>query len=351
MFRYIGNKTKLLPAIMQATEDAIGNAGTVVDLMAGTGSVALEYRRKGYNVIAADMMSYSKCHLISQLLYDAPPQFYGLGDGEDGIFDAPNRYERVLRYLNSLEPVHGYFFREFSPNGKPANGCEPRKYFTSENAAKIDAVREQIREWTENGLISDNEAAVLKHTLIMAVNKVANISGTYGYYLSSFKGSALEHFTMLPVPFDPSTNTRHTILQGFAEDISSSITADLCYIDPPYMKRQYAANYHILETIARGDYPEAVGKSGLRDWWDQHSKLCTKTKGLESFEKILHDMNCPVFLISYSEDGLFSLDQLHSCFSRFGSVTVKEIDYTRFRSNQSLLPKNIKEYIIKVHKN
>ena len=350
MFRYIGNKTKLLPAIMQATEDAIGTAGTVVDLMAGTGSVALEYRRRGYNVIAADMMSYSKCHLISQLLYDAPPQFYGLGDGEDGIFDAPNRYERVLGYLNSLEPAHGYFFREFSPNGKPANGCEPRKYFTSENAAKIDAVREQIQEWSENGLISDNEASVLKHTLIMAVNKVANISGTYGYYLSSFKGSALEQFTMLPVPFDPSTNTRHTILQGFAEDISSSITADLCYIDPPYMKRQYAANYHILETIARGDYPEAVGKSGLRDWWDQHSKLCTKTKGLESFEKILRDMNCPIFLISYSEDGLFSLDQLQSCFSQFGSVTVREIDYTRFRSNQSLLPKNIKEYIIKVHK-
>ncbi|MCZ5120468.1 DNA adenine methylase [Escherichia coli] len=40
------------------------------------------------------------------------------------------------------------------------------------------------------------------------------------------------------------------------------IQCDLCYIDPPYMKRQYAANYHILETLARGDEPEA-----MRYWW------------------------------------------------------------------------------------
>ena len=184
----------------------------------------------------------------------------------------------------------------------------------------------------------------------MAVNKIANISGTYGYYLSTFKGSALENILLSPVSFDPHPNTNHIVLQGFAEDLAPAISANLCYIDPPYMKRQYAANYHILETIARGDYPEAIGKSGLRDWWDQHSKLCTKTRGLASFEKILENMNCPIFLISYSEDGLFSLDQLEACFSQFGKVTVQKIDYTRFRSNNSSLPKQLTEYLIIVKK-
>lgn len=346
MFRYIGNKIKLLPAIMQATREAIGNSGTVVDLMAGTGGVALEYRRAGYSVIASDMMTYSKCHLIAQLLYDAAPPFAGLG----GLFPGADRYGRIVNYLNGLKPVQGYFYQEFSPEGAPANGCAPRKYFTAANAARIDAVREQIREWIENGGITENEAAVLKHTLIMAVNKAANISGTYGYHLSAFKGSALEGLLLSPVPFDPHPNTNHTVLQGFAEELAPTIRADLCYIDPPYMKRQYAANYHILETIARGDYPEAVGKSGLRNWWDQHSKLCTKTRGLASFETIIREMDCPVFLISYSEDGLFSLDQLRDCFQQFGEVSIREIDYKRFRSNQSPLPKGIKEYIIKVRK-
>lgn len=347
MFRYIGNKTKLLPEIIKSTKQLIGEKGTVADIMAGTGSVALEYRKAGYHVIASDVMTYSKCHLISQLLYNAPPIFFGLGAV---FYDVDSSYQTVINQLNDLEPIHGYFYREFSPAGKPQNGCEPRKYFTAENASKIDAIREQIRVWIEDKKLSENEAAVLKHTLMMAVNSVANISGTYGYYLSSFKGNALEPIVLRPVPFDTTPNINHTVLQGFAEEIAQDIIADLCYIDPPYMKRQYAANYHILETIARGDYPEAIGKSGLRDWWEQHSKLCTKTKGLETFKKIIGKMNCPYYIISYSEDGLFTLDQLVSCFSEFGKVTVNSIDYKRFRSNNSSLPKNITEYLIIIQK-
>lgn len=40
MYRYIGNKTKLLPFIMDSTERMIGKTGVVVDLMAGTGLVS-----------------------------------------------------------------------------------------------------------------------------------------------------------------------------------------------------------------------------------------------------------------------------------------------------------------------
>ena len=348
MFRYIGNKSKLTTEVMNKTAEIIGEHGTVVDLMAGTGTVAMEYRRRGYHVIASDIMTYSKHHLITQLLFDHEPEFEGLKFlGKDGL----SVYESVIDYLNNLIPMQGYFFQEFSSDGVPANGCDSRKYFTSSNASKIDAVRNKINTWVTEQKINENEESVLKHTIIMAVNRVANISGTYGYYLSSFKKNSLENFVLTPYVFENIGNTNHTILQGFAEDISHTITADLCYIDPPYMKRQYAANYHILETIARGDFPEAVGKSGLRDWWDQHSKFCTKTRSADSFAKVIADMNCNHFLISYSEDGLLTVDQLVELFSKFGEVVVNEINHTRFRSNQSLLPKNIKEYIFEVHKN
>ena len=45
---------------MASTQEMIGKTGTVVDLMAGTGLVAAEYRKMGYAVIASDMMTYSK---------------------------------------------------------------------------------------------------------------------------------------------------------------------------------------------------------------------------------------------------------------------------------------------------
>ena len=36
-------------------------------------------------------------------------------------------------------------------------------------------------------------------------------------------------------------------------DLVSKIKADIYYLDPPYNQRQYAPNYHLLETIAKYD--------------------------------------------------------------------------------------------------
>ena len=349
MYRYIGNKTKLLPHIMSRVNEMIGEEGTVADIMAGTGSVALELRKNGYSVVASDVMTYSYHHLVTNLKLGDYPVFDGLRNLVP-ISENETAYYDVLQYLNELKPIESFFFREFSPDGKPLNGTPARKYFSSENASKIDAIRECINNWIKGKNITEEEESLLKHTLIMAVNEVANISGTYGYFLSSFKNNANNPIILEPVELYKENSEGHVVMHGFAENLAALITADLCYIDPPYMKRQYAANYHILETIARGDFPDAVGKSGLRDWWDQHSKLCTKTKGLQSFTKIMTEMHCDKFLVSYSEDGLFSLEQLEECFSHIGKVNVQEIDYNRFRSNDSKLPPKLKEYLISVER-
>lgn len=344
MYRYIGNKSKLLDEIADLTFELIGSSGVVADIMAGTGSVSAEYRRRGYQVVASDVMTYSKHHLTTQLLLDSEPHFLGLRSTY-GI----NGYQEVLDHLNYLKPVQGYFFNEFSPEGVPANGCPSRKYFTSPNAMKIDAMRLELLNWTESGYLSELEESLLRHDLIMAANEVANISGTYGYFLSKFSNSSTSDISLHQSVFE-SGRTDNTVLQGYAENLASDITADLCYIDPPYIKRQYAANYHILETLARGDEPEAQGKSGLRPWRDQYSNLCTKTKSFQSFEKIIENMNCPIFLISYSEDGLFPISELMEFFSKFGKTSLRKIEHKRFRSNKSALAKKINEYIIVLEK-
>ena len=60
---------------MDSTERMIGKTGVVVDLMAGTGLVSAEYRKRGYSVIASDMMTYTKWHLITQIMMDREPRF------------------------------------------------------------------------------------------------------------------------------------------------------------------------------------------------------------------------------------------------------------------------------------
>ena len=185
----------------------------------------------------------------------------------------------------------------------------------------------------------------------MAANYIANIAGTYGHYLSKVIARAKDPLTLKPSIFSSNDNIKgHNVVQGYAEEISKSIKADLCYIDPPYMKRQYAANYHILETIARGDKPEAAGVSGLRPWRDQYSNFCSKVHIRDSFRQIFSSMNCPHFLISYSEDGLLKIEEITELFAEFGNVETKEIKYKRFKSNNSQLDEYLTEYLIHLEK-
>lgn len=58
MYRYIGNKAKLTPYILDKVQQMIGDTGTVADIMAGTGTVSLELRKKGYKVVASALCEY-----------------------------------------------------------------------------------------------------------------------------------------------------------------------------------------------------------------------------------------------------------------------------------------------------
>lgn len=80
MYRYIGNKAKLTPYILDKVHQMIGDAGTVADIMAGTGTVSLELRKKGYKVVASDVMTYSYHHLNVNLCMKEAPEFIGLKD-------------------------------------------------------------------------------------------------------------------------------------------------------------------------------------------------------------------------------------------------------------------------------
>lgn len=346
MYRYIGNKTKLIPEILKVVSRYAKKGQTVCDLMAGTGVVSSAFRDAGYRVVANDVMSYSYHHLNVGLMFKEQPSFKGLSTLS--FYSNKDPYGSIIDYLNSLKGIKGYFFNEFSPDGHPMKNEQSRGYFTSDNACKIDAIRKQINDWSRKELITNLEKSLLLHTLIMAVNEVANISGTYGYYLASFKGSALKPIVLKKEEIVLSKQD-NVVLNDFAENIANKIEADVCYIDPPYMKRQYAANYHILETLALGDNPETFGKSGLRDWWNKHSKFCTKTRIFNSFDKIF-DMRCSVFAISYSEDGLIKINDLINYLSKFGKTELVEIEYKRFRSNQSNLDKTLSEYIIIVRR-
>lgn len=340
-YRYIGNKTRLLPLLMPVLRELVPAGARVADVMCGTASVAESLRLHGFQVVASDVMTYAAHHARVRLLMERAPEFCGLGG---------RHYLDVLHELHELPPVEGYVFREYCPDGKPEGGHAPRGYFTPCNAARIDAVRERLKAWETGGYLSELESALLRHDLVLAANKIANIAGTYGHFRSTWSDTTRRALGFVPTRFIPGYRTDHLVLQGHAEVLGPQIEADLCYIDPPYMKRQYAANYHLLETLARGDEPEAVGVSGLRPWRDQYSDFCSKLKIRQAFADIIEPMQCPQFLISYSEDGLLSLDELRDLLAQWGQVEIKTFRYPRFRSNDSELGSHVTEYLFHLQK-
>jgi len=355
-FRYIGAKTKIINEVIDKITSISGEGSHVVDLMCGTGAVSAALRERGFSVTALDMMTFAYHHARVQLLLKESPSFEKCQNFIDKYYPKMiptlfplTPYEMMLTSLNNIQPIKGYFWKEFNVEGRPKNTDKPRNYFSPENAKKIDAIRKCIKKFSLSGAITEIEHSLLLHDLIMAANDIANIAGTYGHYLSKTVGRAKSPIILKPTIIKQVKSVKkHKVLLGHAENMASKIKGDLCYIDPPYMKRQYAANYHILETLAREDEPEAIGVSGLRPWRDQYSNFCTKTKIRESFHKIFTNMKCPHYLISYSEDGLLKLNDLIELFSQYGEVEASTLINKRFKSNESQLNQYLIEYLIHI---
>jgi len=320
-YRYLGNKTRLADWIVAKIRRVLPGGSLIADPMCGTAAVSLALARAGYSVTAADALTFPVIHARARLLARHPPNFAVLGG-----------YDAALAWMRSATPLEGYFFREFGAAGAPANGRAPRLYFSGANAAHIDGVREGIRALAATGVLTEVEHSVLLHHLILATNRVANISGTYGYFRRTLSGAALRPLAFEPVNFED-TSGHHTVLQGSVEELVATLDADAVYLDPPYTKRQYAGNYHILETLAREDEPVAAGDGGLRPWADQASAFCYRRTAGQAFRETLKRVRAKHVFVSYSEDGQVADDELDAILADFGRVTLYEQPHARYRSN------------------
>jgi adenine-specific DNA-methyltransferase len=133
------------------------------------------------------------------------------------------------------------------------------------------------------------------------------------------------------------------------------IPCDVLYIDPPYTGRQYPANYHILEIIA--DYHRVedldayeaslYGKTGLRPYQDLRSSYCVAPgagsadgNALSAMADLILSSRAKHVLVSYSEEGILTREELGSILCRFERKRrfdfrrgMRRVPYKRFRSD------------------
>ena len=342
---FIGSERTLLLYIHQCITSIAGDAarsGTFCDLFAGTGIVGRFYKSQGCSVMANDWQFYGfvlNQHYIGNC---SLPAFSGLMPHIPTLTTTalPERGAVVCRFLENLPPAEGFVSRHFCPGGT-TNDAAQRIYFSDANGRRCDAIRRQIDAWLRAGMITKGEFYFLLTTLLENMDSVANTASIYGAFLKKLKPSALRPLTMTPAECILSERPQR-VFQNDANQLIGRLQTDILYLDPPYNSRQYAANYHVLETIARNDSPALHGKTGMRDYADRRSAYCSRRHVRKAFADLIERANTRYVFLSYNNEGLLTVDDIQQVMERRGRYGWFEQPYGRFQADRPSAERQIK---------
>ena len=320
--KYIGNKARLINFIQNCLNDSNIEYENkrVFDLFSGTGSVSEFFLNNNCEVYSVDNMNYAIAEQYRRIFFRKEPEFHEI----EGIIGS-YKLDDVLKYLNELKPKKGYFYDNFTEEGK-----YHRRFFKEDNACKIDAIREEIDNWKDK--ISYEKYMFLVGILMSSADFVSNTAGTYGAYLKIWRSMALKDLKLNKPNF---INTGKIKL--FVEDVNKfldkKLETDLVYLDPPYNTRQYAANFSVLESIVVNDNEKLSGKTGLRNYEKQKSLFSIKKEVDKAFVDLIDKINAKYIVMSYSTEGILKKEYIEEIFNKKGNLKVYNVQYRRFKTN------------------
>lgn len=333
---YIGSKLSLLGFLGESINKVTDkNCRVFCDLFAGTGVVGSYFKKRGYKIIANDIQYYSYVlnrHYIGnhkelkfeKLIKKIP---------DLGNIKIKNRKNFVCDYLSNLKGIKGFVFKNYCFGGTQ-DKKRARRYFSDENGMRCDAVRQKIEDWKKQDLVSDDEYYFLIASLIESIDKYANTASVYGAFLKKLKKTAQKSLILKPAKLIINDQNH----QVFNEDINQAIgkiSGDILYLDPPYNHRQYGANYHMLETIAKYDDPKIHGKTGLRNYEDQKSAYCSRGKVKSTFKNLIIGAKVKYIFLSYNNEGLMTVDDIKEIMSLRGEYGYFTKRYGRFMADKN----------------
>jgi len=333
---YIGSKLSLLEFLEESINKVVDkNCDTFCDLFAGTGIVGRYFKKRGYKIIANDIQYYSYVlnrHYIgnhkelgfSKLVKEIP---------ELKNIKLDDKKSFVCSYLSDISGVKGFIYNNYCVGGT-TNKNEERQYFSDKNGMRCDAIRQKIEKWKTENLVSDDEYYFLITSLLESIDKYANTASVYGAFLKKLKKTAQNNLILKPAQLIIN-DQEHEVFNEDVNVVADKINGDILYLDPPYNHRQYATNYHLLETIAKYDNPEIHGKTGLRDYQKQKSLYCSRAKVKNAFKDLISKAKVKYIFLSYNNEGLMTLDDIKEIMSLRGKYGHFTKDYNRFKADKT----------------
>lgn len=301
MIKYLGSKRALIDPITEAVRALLPNGGRVCDLFSGTARVGHALKARGYEVWSNDLNAYA--HMLATTYVQA----------DADRWSAPA--QRLIDELNSTPAVFGWFTKAF---------CEDARYFTPQNGARIEAIRNRIAALS---LEPELEAIALT-ALMEAADRVDSTAGVQMAYMKQWAMRALKPL-QLRLPLLLPGLGRAT--RADAIELAPEVEADLVYLDPPYNQHSYLGNYHVWESLVLWDKPETYGVANKRiDVRTRKSAFNSRPGIGPALRAVIEAVRAPHLIVSFNDEGYLSREQLVEMLSVRGPVQVIEIPRPRY---------------------
>lgn len=325
VMRYMGNKRRLLPRIVDAVSALSSPGDLVVDLMGGThcvGSALAERNR----VVANDVGVYTLP--IGRALLQRPRGF------------DPDAYLSLVAAAAAENRAAG-IFTFFQTHYK-------NTYFSPRQCGEIDDLRYAVEALD----VEDRYAADLAlAALISAMCYAQSTPGHFAQFMPAghervqtlraigITEEFSERFRHWPIA---AASRSHTVLAEDWRVVFAAGFADgarVIYVDPPYNGEQYSRFYHLLETLVRYDGPELRHKARYRVGRFK-SSFCYHRTVEDEFRELFRrcaDACDADIVLSYSSTGLVEAERFaHLCCPTYGVERIEEIDHAHSTQGKGL---------------
>ena len=298
MIKYLGSKRTLVPQIARIVRGL--PIESAADLFAGTTRVGQALRRLGLHVVSNDLASYSE-----------PFGRAYVERSEQG------RIPELLDRLRGAEPLRGYVTATF---------CEASRYFRPENGMRIDGIRAALDELD----LDPVEWGTLLTALLEAADRVDSTVGVQMAYLKEWAPRAWQALELR----EPAvcTGPPGEVVRLDANELARGLDGvDLAYLDPPYNQHSYFSNYHVWETIVRGDAPEHYGTACKRlDCRTTKSRYNSRRDAWAAFADLVAALPTPWLVVSFSDEGFHDPADVRGLLAQRGYVGVAGFDARRY---------------------
>jgi adenine-specific DNA-methyltransferase len=274
---------------------------TALDLFSGTSRVGHALKREGVLVHANDHNAYA--YALAGCYVAADARRWRLAA------------TRLVDELNALPGTAGWFTETYAMRSR---------YLKPENAARAEAIRARIAALALEPALE----AVALTSLIEACDRVDSTVGLQMAYLKSWAPRASQPLRLrLPELLDGEGSA--SCLD--AREAVERHEADVAYLDPPYNQHSYLGNYHVWETLARGDEPEVYGVACKRTDVRERGSVFNRRATMEgAFADVLSRVRAKRIVVSFNDEGYLTLPRLRELLAQRGRVREVSVEHPRY---------------------